>query len=123
MGFVSSTTRDGRSSTPIVPHNGYWGTWGKMQNCKGRDFITGFKLKVERSQGSGDDTGANNLTVQCNNSYQVTSSNGASWGSWSPIRSCPAGQAISGLRVRVERKLGKGDDTALNDVHFYCSNL
>jgi hypothetical protein len=39
-------------------------------------------------------------------------------GDWS--ESCPPMSAICGIKTRVEQPLPDGDDTALNDVEFYC---
>ena len=51
---------------------------------------------------------------------QINFSNSAPWGSWSDPVYCPEGQYVYGLRQKVEPQQGKGDDTAMNAVAFYC---
>ena len=103
------------------------GPWGDEHRIDGRPCQTGFtdfQLQFERKQGRGDDTAANNLILRCKNGfwkYQTRYSWG-NWGRWSHARSCPLGTVICGLRTRVERPQGGGDDTALNGVEFFCCN-
>ena len=47
-------------------------------------------------------------------------SNAGGWGDWSDPLYCPAQHYVCGLRQRVEKRQGKGDDTAMNAVEFYC---
>ena len=55
---------------------------------------------------------------------QISFSNSAPWGSWSDPVYCPEGQyVLYGLRQKVERSQGKGDDTGMNAVAFYCRPL
>lgn len=43
------------------------------------------------------------------------------WGTWgASSESCPIGSAICGIQVKMESYQGKGDDTALNDLKFFC---
>ena len=56
------------------------------------------------------DEGSNEIEGNGNN-------NSGSYGGWS--ESCPLGQAICGISVRYEDP-NYFDDTALNDVEFYC---
>ncbi|KAF5894668.1 vitelline membrane outer layer protein 1-like, partial [Clarias magur] len=44
----------------VQSHVGSWGTWTQTLDCKG-GVLQGFQLRVERSQGRGDDTAANNI--------------------------------------------------------------
>ena len=54
---------------------------------------------------------------------QINFSNSAPWGNWSDPLYCPEGQYVYGLRQKVEPQQGKGDDTAMNAVAFYCRPL
>ena len=75
-------------------------------------------------QGKGDDTAANSVKFKCrklNGGSKSTIGKSGFWGhfgSWS--KTCPNESAICGMKVRIEPHQGKGDDTALNNVLFYC---
>ncbi|KAF8055125.1 ERDJ2A [Scenedesmus sp. PABB004] len=44
------------------------------------------------------------------------------WGFWTGWAECPAGSWLSGFRARVEADQYLGDDTALNELMFRCSD-
>nr|XP_028581565.1 vitelline membrane outer layer protein 1-like [Podarcis muralis] len=101
---------------------GPYGQWTKEETCpKGR--LISFSLRVQESQGVDDDTSANNIRFSCEHGAVLTghSTDWGTFGPWSAI--CPKG-AICGIRTRIDNKVqpdqGEGDDTALNDVKFYC---
>ena len=54
---------------------------------------------------------------------RVNVNGGGSWGSWERPSYCPENYFVCGLRQRVERSQGKGDDTALNDIALECCPL
>ncbi|NWH74610.1 VMO1 protein, partial [Piaya cayana] len=94
---------------------GKWGTWTSYQICP-KGHLISFSLRTEESQGEGDDTAANNIQFRCLDDT-VLIGDGLSWGtfsSWS--KSCN----ICGLQTKVEHPQGFGDDTALNNVRFFC---
>ena len=43
------------------------------------------------------------------------------WGEWRWIEHCPQGQFLIAFQMRVEEHQGRGDDTAVNDVNFMCT--
>jgi len=45
------------------------------------------------------------------------------WGSWRGWASCPSKHYVCGLQARVEKKQGKGDDTAMNGLQMKCCPL
>ncbi|XP_045174535.2 vitelline membrane outer layer protein 1-like [Mercenaria mercenaria] len=121
----------------VTSGEGNFGTWAKTETCNqeyhAANFLTAFSLQVSAplrsvKQGSGDDTSANYIKFYCrdlagdNNETELARSPGSAWrgnyGQWS--ESCDNDMAICGLATRIESPQGHGDDTALNDVVFYC---
>ncbi|XP_066446197.1 vitelline membrane outer layer protein 1 homolog [Eleutherodactylus coqui] len=109
-----------------VPNGAQWGEWGPIQRCPPGTVVKSFNLKVERSQGSGDDTSVNAIRLYCTsktdtNIKAMISSTEARWGEWTPVTWCPKGYPIS-FALKVEKPKGKGDDTAVNNVKMLCSD-
>ncbi|XP_018429327.1 PREDICTED: vitelline membrane outer layer protein 1-like [Nanorana parkeri] len=81
---------------------------------------------VEEQQGKGDDTALNGIELYCDY-YSDTvkrgtiSSTKGSWGGWTGERWCPSGYLTS-FSLRVEGSIGRGDDTAANNIQFLCSD-
>ncbi|KAK3576978.1 hypothetical protein CHS0354_005981 [Potamilus streckersoni] len=81
-----------------------------------------------RNGGAIDDTSANYVKFTCrdltsdNNQTELAHPPGhglwGSYGGWS--ESCPINSAICGIQTRIEASQHGGDDTALNDVKFFC---
>ncbi|XP_053572109.1 vitelline membrane outer layer protein 1 [Bombina bombina] len=101
----------------ITSKEGPWGYWSSTFWCLDSHLIS-FSLRVEPPQGDGDDTAANNIRFTCLNNHNIEGS-GHSWGTYGPWSlNCKDG--ICGIQTKVEDSQGRGDDTALNDVQFYC---
>ncbi len=110
------TDRNGNQvGSRVTPHQGFWGTWAYGRCSQGR-HMTKFALKVEGSQGGGDDTSANAINFWCNDGTQVSASNDGAWGNWGGMRGNYPNAAICGIQEKIESQQGGGDDTALNDV-------
>ncbi|KAL4217960.1 Vitelline membrane outer layer protein 1 [Mactra antiquata] len=113
---------------------GPYGSWSKEEVCLQSydvsSFLTAFQLQVEPPQGAGDDTMANFVHFKCrpfgddpalNETILTLAPGHGSWGTWSNwTESCDANEAICGIQTKVEQVQGSDDDTALNDVVFYC---
>ncbi|KAH0625148.1 hypothetical protein JD844_033300 [Phrynosoma platyrhinos] len=96
-----------------------WGGWTKTEICPKGNLIA-FSLQVQEYLGPVlDDSGGNNIRFNCAEGNVLTgqSHDWGTFGKWSP--SCTVG-AICGLQTKVEDDQGAGDDTALNDVMFFC---
>ena len=108
---------------------GLWGTWQNSLLC-GYDgqlprFLRGVQFRSEKEtkkEKHVDETAGNNLNGACYNGT-VLSGAGTHWGTWSNYELCPSDTAVCGLRTQVEGNQGPSDDTALNQVIFYCCNL
>ncbi|XP_050948891.1 vitelline membrane outer layer protein 1-like isoform X1 [Labeo rohita] len=97
---------------------GSWGQWTSIKWCPS-GYLTDFQLRVETSQGNGDDTAANNIKFTCSD-RSVLTGDGTGWGDWGRWSQSCVGKGICGIKTRVEGSQGSGDDTALNDVRMYC---
>jgi hypothetical protein len=98
-----------------------WGPWLSVAMCPNTNspLYTG-NLQLESSQGGGDDTSANRLSGTCWDGTQINPPSNTAWGSWRGWVNCPAGQAVCGIRTRVEAAQSFDDDTALNGVELQC---
>ncbi|XP_019205467.1 vitelline membrane outer layer protein 1 [Oreochromis niloticus] len=105
--------------TTVQSAVGSWGDWTAVKSCAS-GYLDSFMLRVESSQGEGDDTSVNNIKFTCSGTGAQLVGDGMPWGGWGRwSRKCPKG-VICGLRTRLEDPQGRGDDTALNDVQFFC---
>ncbi|ODM92215.1 Vitelline membrane outer layer protein 1 [Orchesella cincta] len=104
-----------------------WGDWGRFQRCPFGRYAQGFQLKTEANLGLfQDDTALNSIKLFCGDPYRpdtaVLTSTEGEFGKWGNIYSCYPG-FLNGFQLRVEEYQGSGDDTATNNVRFYCTNL
>ncbi|VDI35382.1 Hypothetical predicted protein [Mytilus galloprovincialis] len=108
----------------ITAREGPWGRWTKAMNCRSGKRLVSFRLQVQPKQGTGDDTSANSVRFKCRKinggkkGDLGKSGTRGKFGAWS--KTCPERSAICGMQVRMAPRQGVGDDTALNDVRFYC---
>lgn len=95
-----------------------WGQWSKVHRCP-QGHLSSFQLQVEPLRWGTDNTAANNLRMKCQTKVvlEVPWAGWGAWGPWSPR--CPKG-GICGLQTRVQTPQRSKDDTALNDVVFFC---
>ncbi|KAE8620549.1 hypothetical protein XENTR_v10010321 [Xenopus tropicalis] len=109
-----------------VPNGGRWGAWGPTEMCPIGYVAKGFSVKVEPPQGSLDDTALNAVRLHCfpfkstDKEHTVTSTEGE-FGKWSRPIWCLCGHLIA-FSLKVEPLQGGGDDTAVNNIRFKCSD-
>ncbi len=120
---------NGASSSSISPHDGYWGSWTGSAECANsnptalNNYVIGGRIRVEAPQGSGDDTGANDVQLLCSSGSSINPGGAHTYGDWGPWTSCPSDSAVCGLSVRVEGPQGSDDDTAMNGMRLICCSL
>lgn len=116
--------RQGSPVSNIKSNEGRWGDWSRsFASCPKGHYFKGFDIKSEKWQRSGDDTAANSVKFVCTNGSVLEASNPGRWGRWTGMKHCPSGSAITGIKALVEPSIGKGDDTALNNIAVICSSL
>jgi hypothetical protein len=99
---------------------GDWGYWSPWLECKNDSYFTSYQLRIEKKQGKGDDTSANDIMFKCSDGNFVRANDGGKWGDWQEGQRCNSNEYIAGFRTRIERKQGDGDDTAMNDIDVTC---
>ncbi|XP_060622934.2 vitelline membrane outer layer protein 1-like [Anolis sagrei] len=94
------------------------GKWTKVKICPKGNLVS-FSLRVESNQKEGDDTAANNIQFTCQDGSVIARhvTKRGHFGHWS--HRCRSA-SICGIQTKVEAPQMKGDDTALNDVKFFC---
>lgn len=106
-----------------------WGEYLDYAECSAwSEPLAGGQMRIEASQGGGDDTSANELIGWCHDPQLssgplITPPTHTHWGTLGSIRSCPIGSAVCGVRTKREPSLGGGDDTAVNGVQFRCCDF
>ncbi|XP_069506416.1 vitelline membrane outer layer protein 1 homolog isoform X1 [Ambystoma mexicanum] len=118
---------DGRKYTDIlyVTNGQTWGDWHAIEMCPTGTFGRGFSIKMEEYQGKVDDTSVNGIRLYCTGTkydkVHTVESGAGGWGHWMPTIWCPG--VMLSFSLKVDPKHGKhGDDTAVNNIKFYCSS-
>ncbi|XP_056142028.1 vitelline membrane outer layer protein 1 homolog [Lampris incognitus] len=117
--LICAKNKDRSFLYTVESHTGYFGDWSHPQYCPS-GVLTAFQLRVAPNEGMfGDDTVANNIKFGCS-SGPILEGPGLDWGEygyWS--EECEEG-GICGIQIRMEDYQYGLDDSALNDVLFYC---
>ncbi|XP_067412468.1 vitelline membrane outer layer protein 1-like [Emydura macquarii macquarii] len=108
---------DGSSIESTV---GPWGEWSSKKMCKKSNLMS-FNLLVEPPQGDADDVAADNIHFKCSDGKWIFDG-GSFWVSIVTKTNWCSSGAICGIQTKVQTYQGRGDDTALNDVKFFCCN-
>ncbi|VDI40618.1 Hypothetical predicted protein [Mytilus galloprovincialis] len=106
-----------------------WGVWTVEALCPAKTLMVAFSLQVHQYNGESDNTGANYVKFKCRSfkdggsdsdlSYTPGYGPYGTYGEWSDA--CPDNSAICGIQTKIQSYQGGGaDDTALNDVKFFC---
>lgn len=105
---------------------GYWGSWSAVSYCPTGTWGSGYRMRIESDQGSGDDTSLNAVRMTCTNKSGGSSStitpHSGYWGDWLSTATCSGNRAIFWANMLLESQQGSGDDTAGNDIHFACTD-
>jgi len=105
----------------ISSYDGLWGSWYPEALCGASGYLMGATVRMEAPQGSGDDTGANDVQFTCSNGGTITAPGGQGWGTWMAHQACQTGTVVCGLSIRFENNQGtNGDDSAMNGLRLHC---
>jgi len=128
-GEKACTSRGDWTQT-ITIGSGSWGSWGCMDFCPNDSFVYNIQLRSEGSQGSGDDTALNGVSMGCFNRFNgaftgnVNSTIGQYGGWLAGANTSPfaTNNPVVGGQMRIEAPQGSGDDTAANALSFRALN-
>jgi hypothetical protein len=101
-----------------------WGTW--TSETHSANFVTtnpvkGGVMRIEPSQGSGDDTSVNEVVFNSVDGTQFAPTYNSHWGGWGTTNhNCPSGTAVCGIQNKYESFQSGGDDTSLTGLKFAC---
>jgi len=99
------------------PHGGY-----NVSYIHDVQFRSEHETRIDANSRHVDETAGNNLNGACLGGDTLVG-DGESFGIWSHYVRCPTNSAICGLKTQVESSQGMSDDTALNQITFYCCSL
>lgn len=121
---LAQTVRGDRTDFVAERHvTGNWGRFTPMVMCPAGQFAIGYAQRVEPRRHDGDDTALNSVRITCADyeraSQQVVTSEIGHFGEWFPARTCDRGP-ITGFRIGLEQRRGRGDDTGGNWVRAAC---
>ncbi|XP_066913702.1 vitelline membrane outer layer protein 1-like [Clytia hemisphaerica] len=96
-----------------------WGLWGHWDNCPQGHYVVKYQTKLEGPLGpGGDDTSLNAIRMTCSDGTILKSREGP-WGSWRTFsQTCHNG--FYGASLKVEGRVGSGDDTTTNGIQLRC---
>lgn len=110
------------SNTSIESGRGVWGNWSEIEFCSLGKKLVGFTLKVEGYQPYSDDSAANGINMICEDGQVLKPSLEGNEGKWGRNKKCTNNLFICGIETQIEPELSnfEEDNTALNNVAFYC---
>lgn len=125
----------------VLLHEGWYGNTWSTSWCPEGTYAAGYRQRVERGQGSGDDTALNAISLFCKvpgepRTSQTITPHPGEWGDWSNAATCAtrngAPNFIIGGNIKLEAMQGgdhwyrpfdnSHDDTAANSVHMQCES-
>ncbi|XP_025047875.1 vitelline membrane outer layer protein 1 homolog [Alligator sinensis] len=107
----------------VESQSGKWGIWSQPKWCPHHGYLVRFSLRVQPPQHGflHDNLAATNARFTCSGG-ETLEPPGPDWGEWG-VWSQSCTKSICGIETRQEAPRGMGkDDTALNDVRFFCCN-
>lgn len=120
---------DSFTGQDVVPTSaeadGSFGSWGAKAQCPVGRFAWGFSLKIEKNQGSGDNTGLNSVRMFCSEDAQSNpiESAGGSWGGWSATYKCaPSNGPLKGFAMRTLWPRDHSDEVVATDLIGICQD-
>ena len=140
-GFRIKCQPEDQSSLRWIGHTGYTNPeWTKaiMWQCPDNWYLNAIQVNSEEDQGgssifqSGDDMALTNVRLWCKNPNDPTSmgeimnegpGHMPSDARWTDKKTCPKYYGIMGLKLKIEKEQGSGDDTALNKIIVYCEPI
>ena len=106
-----------------------WGEWGEAQYCAAGAFARSVRVKIQASQGGGnnDDTGVNGIEFMCSDGCVISSAMG-SQGEFAENKTCP-GTNENGFVDKLDFKsserhgdgLGENDNTGVDGLRWCCT--
>ncbi len=106
----------------VTSKYGPYGDWGTRKTVSDmKDPVVSATIRFEDSQGSGDDTGMNELHLYTKSGVWLYSPSKTHFGNfYSGFGGCAQGTAACGLNTQVEGGQGAGDDTTMNSIQLQC---
>jgi len=123
----STTVRADVVAVLTPPSNSSWGTLRETVYCNPGAYAVGYEMRVEGSQGNGDDTALNAIRLLCRSKSDFTmetvTSHEGMWGEWRGFAMCWGGvnDWLNSAHIKSEPSQGSGDDTGANSAEFRCS--